>query len=253
MGVIVLFNSNKAALRKRFNINIESPEEAIIALAGNPNTGKSTIFNNLTGMKQHTGNWPGKTVSQTQGKYILDNKTYIVTDLPGTYSLFANSIDEKIARDFICFAHPDATVVVVDATCLERNLNMVLQVMEITPDVIVCLNLIDEAERKAIKIDFNALSAELGVPVVPTAARNGRGILDLKKAVKNLVAGNTKTTPRRIQYDWEIEKAVEQLEIKIKAVIPDSLINPRWIALRLIDGDRNLLNEINAYAKAMGY
>jgi len=241
---------NVIALREKFNITMKSPEEAVIALAGNPNTGKSTIFNNLTGMKQHTGNWPGKTVLQAQGRYSFDNKKYILVDLPGTYSLFANSMDERVARDFICFGYPDATVVVTDATCLERNLNLVLQVIEITPNVIVCLNLIDEAQRKAINIDIRTLARELGVPVVATAARSGKGISELKKTIKDMAEGNIKTSPRKIKYGWEVEKAVEELETKIKDMVANKLINPHWVALRLIDGDQSILDGIHTYLTA---
>src|SRR5690554_3411813 len=141
---------------------IEKKEgELVIALAGNPNTGKSTVFNSLTGMNQHTGNWPGKTVTNAQGRYRHDGRQHLLVDLPGTYSLLANSVEEEVARDFICFGQPDVTVVVADATCLERNLNLVLQVLEITERVVLCVNLIDEAKRKQIKIKFQQLSREL--------------------------------------------------------------------------------------------
>jgi Ferrous iron transport protein B. len=136
------------ALKEMFEVRVESPDDIVIALAGNPNTGKSTVFNSLTGLKQHTGNWPGKTVTNAQGRYRHRDKKYILVDLPGTYSLLASSVEEEVARDFICFGNPDATVVVVDATCLERNLNLVLQILEITSNVVVCVNLMDEAKRK---------------------------------------------------------------------------------------------------------
>ena len=132
-------------------------DDKVIALAGNPNVGKSTVFNSLTGLNQHTGNWPGKTVTNAQGKYKHKDKSFIMVDLPGTYSLMANSVEEGVARDFICFGNPDATVIVTDATCLERNLNLVLQTLEITSNVVVCVNLLDEAKRKKISINLQLL------------------------------------------------------------------------------------------------
>ncbi|MGB5304223.1 MAG: FeoB small GTPase domain-containing protein, partial [Gemmatimonadota bacterium] len=157
--------------------------DRVVALAGNPNTGKSTLFNSLTGLRQHTGNWPGKTVTRAEGGFEFRDVRFKLVDLPGTYSLMAASQDEEVARDFLLFARPDCTVVVTDATALERNLNMVLQVMEVTSRVVVCVNLIDEAERKGIRVDAEELSAELGVPVVLTSARSGRGVRELVETV----------------------------------------------------------------------
>ena len=151
----------------------------LVALAGNPNTGKSTVFNALTGLRQHTGNWPGKTVTRAEGVFSLKDRKVKVVDLPGTYSLQAGSTDEEVARDFILFGEPDVTLVVVDATRLERNLNLVLQVLEITDRVVVCLNLMDEARRHGIAVDAARLEKELGVPVVPTSVRRGEGLPEL--------------------------------------------------------------------------
>ena len=158
------------AIDEKLKITKESEDEKIVALAGNPNVGKSTVFNNLTGLKQHTGNWPGKTVTNATGKYNHRNKEFILVDIPGTYSLMANSEEEEVARDFICFGNPDATVIVVDATCLERNLNLVLQTIEITDKAIVCVNLMDEAKRKGITVDLVKLSLLLGIPTIGTSA-----------------------------------------------------------------------------------
>lgn len=242
---------NLSLLQKGFNIDV-LPGETVIALAGNPNTGKSTIFNTLTGLKQHTGNWPGKTVIQAQGSYKFNNNEYILVDLPGTYSLLPGSPDEEVARNFICFGRPDCTIVVTDATCLERNLNLVLQVMEITSRVVVCLNLIDEAERKGIAVDASSLSWELGVPVVLTVALNGRGIEELKKTVGDVARGKFAGSPRLIEYDAEIERLVEEIEAHINPLIPRNLINFRWLALRIIDGDSKILEAIRFYFRLEG-
>src|SRR5512139_8092 len=181
----------------------------VVALAGNPNTGKSTVFNALTGLRQHTGNWPGKTVARAEGRFDAGERRFRLIDLPGTYSLQAGSTDEAVARDFLLFGRPDVTIVVVDATRLERNLNLALQVLEITDRVIVCLNLMDEAKRHGIGIDAAALSRELGVPVIPTSARRREGIEELREAVHRMARGETPTRPFRIlRHAPEIETGI---------------------------------------------
>src|SRR5512136_185652 len=170
----------------------------IVALAGNPNTGKSTVFNALTGLRQHTGNWPGKTVTRAEGGFGYGGHRYKLVDLPGTYSLLAASPDEEAARDFILFGRPDVTVVVVDATRIERNLNLVLQVLEITDRVVVCLNLMDEARRHGVGIDRQKLAARLGVPVVAAAARRREGLPELLEAINGVATGSVATAPYRI-------------------------------------------------------
>ncbi len=211
----------------------------VLALAGNPNTGKSTVFNALTGLRQHTGNWPGKTVTRMEGAFEFNGKRYKIVDLPGTYSLLSASVDEEVARDFVLFTKPDVVVVVVDATALERNLNLVLQVLEITDRVVVCLNLMDEAERKGIEIDHRALARELGVPVVPTAARQGTGLGLLMQTVAELVQGRLRASPRRVKVDEKVEQALAELVPVIQQAYPD-LPNGRWVAMRLLDGDYNV-------------
>ncbi|MFZ5351875.1 MAG: ferrous iron transport protein B [Bacillota bacterium] len=233
------------ALREMFKVELQSADDIVVALAGNPNTGKSTVFNSLTGLNQHTGNWPGKTVTNAQGRYSYNKRQYVLVDLPGTYSLLANSAEEQVARDFICFGNPHATVIVTDATCLERNLNLVLQILEITDKVVVCVNLMDEAKRKKISIDLNKLSKLLGVPVVGTAARGGKGLKELKDTVEKVAAGEIKTDPVLIKYDAAIERAVYEVEPYINSLI-DSQINSKWAALRLIDGDEALLQSISS-------
>ena len=192
----------------------------IVALAGNPNVGKSTVFNALTGLHQHTGNWSGKTVSSASGMFKYDNEQYKIYDLPGTYSLISHSEEEEVARDFICFGKYDLVIIVCDAICLERNLNLVLQTLEITKKVIVCVNLMDEAKKKKINIDLNKLSNILGVPVVGTSARNKNGINELLNNLEN-----TNFNPLQLNYEDDIEDAIESLipflENKIKDLNPN--------------------------------
>ena len=201
---------SKKVLRDHFGVCATSGQY-MIALAGNPNVGKSTVFNILTGLRQHTGNWPGKTVDNAQGTFTYKNKSYLLVDLPGTYSLLSHTVEEEIARDFLCFGRPDVTLVVLDATCLERNLNLALQVMEITPNVVVCVNLMDEARKKKITIDTESLKKELGVPVVAAAARNGEGLGELREPLHQVATGIITPNPRQIVYSDKVENAVEKL------------------------------------------
>jgi ferrous iron transport protein B len=229
---------NAAALKK---LGVDMTDfDFVVALAGNPNTGKSTVFNALTGLRQHTGNWPGKTVTRAEGGFEYGGQRYKMVDLPGTYSLLATSLDEEVARDFILFGQPDVTVVVVDATRLERNLNLVLQVLEITNRAVVCMNLMDEARRHKLIIDERRLARDLGVPVVPAAARQGEGIPELLQAISEVASGQVIGSPYRVRYESPaLKKAVEQLTGQIRAAYPD-LPNARWVALRLLDGDERI-------------
>jgi ferrous iron transport protein B len=208
-----------------------------VALAGNPNVGKSTVFNALTGLRQHTGNWPGKTVTRAEGGFALGDHRYKLVDLPGTYSLLAASIDEEIARNFILFGQPDVTVVVVDATHLERNLNLTLQVLDITDRVVVCLNLVDEAKRHGREIDERALARRLGVPVVSTVARSGKGIESLLDTIADVATGRIVNRPRRAgKLGGRYERIVTEMTDDVRRAFP-ALSNPEWVALRLLDGD----------------
>lgn len=235
-----------------------------VALAGNPNVGKSTIFNSLTGMHQHTGNWTGKTVANATGKSIINDKEFTFVDIPGTYSIMSNSEEEEIARDYICFGNPDATVIVVDSTCLERNLNLVYQIMEITDNIIVCVNLLDEAKKKKIKIDLKKLENLLGVPVVGTVARDKQTLENLKKTIYKVCEGEIKPYTKTVRYEQEIEENLEKI---VEALDTDSLKDEysgkrkmatdieveknkiskkiyRWIAIKLIDGEEKILKSI---------
>jgi ferrous iron transport protein B len=211
----------------------------LVALAGNPNTGKSSVFNALTGLRQHVGNWTGKTVARAEGGYEFQGVKYKLVDLPGTYSLLSASQDEEIARNFLLFGKPDCTVVVVDATALERNLNLVLQVLEITSKVVVCVNLMDEAQRKGIEVDVRSLSRDLGVPAVPTVARTKEGLGELVRTVAEVISGAISTKPVHPKTPPEVEHAVTELAPLIEKLAP-GLPNARWIALRLLDGDHKV-------------
>lgn len=226
-------------------INKEMQDEEydyIIAIAGNPNVGKSTIFNSLTGMHQHTGNWPGKTVENSRGICKVKDKSFLLVDIPGTYSIMSNSEEEEIARDYICFGNPDATVVIVDGTCIERNLNLVYQIMEITPKIIVCVNLLDEAKKKKIHIDLKKLEEELGVPVVGTIARKKKTLGSLMEKIKIIASEEIKTQPKRVQYSREIEEALNDLSNYIK--IEKNEFLKRWISLKLLDREDKIINSI---------
>ncbi len=227
-------------------INKTNPSDKIIALAGNPNVGKSTVFNELTGLNQHTGNWPGKTVTNAQGKYTYNDKNFILIDIPGTYSLMASSVEEEVARDFICFGKPDTIVVVVDATCLERNLNLVLQILEVSQNVIVCVNLLDEAKKKKIKINLEKLSKKLGVPVIGTSARSGKGLDKLMEKIDEVSNNYKICSGYEIRYDEIIEDAISKIESKINKYVKDK-INTRWLSIKLLDINEKLHKSLNDY------
>lgn len=228
---------------KKLGVNMEN-WDYVVALAGNPNTGKSTVFNALTGLRQHTGNWPGKTVTRAEGGFEYGDSRYKLVDLPGTYSLLSTSTDEEVARNFILFGRPDVTVIVMDATRIERNLNLAIQVLEITDRAVVCLNLIDEAKRYHIEIDERALARDLGVPVVPASARQGDGIADLLKAISEVATGTFVCKPHRIQSGSDkLKKAINELAAMVEQEFP-GVTNARWVALRLLEGDPEIVKAV---------
>ena len=226
-------------------IQKENGNERVVALAGNPNVGKSTVFNALTGMNQHTGNWPGKTVSNAQGYCKTENNSYILVDIPGTYSLMAHSAEEEVARNFICFGEPDAVVVVCDATCLERNLNLVIQTVEICKNTVVCVNLLDEARRKGIKLDLKKLSERLGVPVVGTVAQKKKTLTELMKTLDK-VPLNTSDNAIRVRYPDIIEEAVGIIEDALNGMDCKRL-DKRWLGLKLLENDPQLESQLKLY------
>ncbi len=228
-----------AAVDSGLVIKRRTPEDRVIAIAGNPNVGKSTIFNALTGMRQHTGNWPGKTVATAQGYCRTEKGGYVLVDIPGTYSLLAHSAEEEAARDFLCFGGIDAAVVVCDATCLQRSLNLALQVIELCPKTVVCVNLCDEAKRRGIILDLPKLEENLGVPVVGTSAHDKRTLKKLTAAVDMLCGGDYEVNPRRLRYIRPVEDAISEIEPLLRERFGERL-NQRWLALRLLEGDKAL-------------
>ncbi|MFY0688653.1 MAG: 50S ribosome-binding GTPase [Cyclobacteriaceae bacterium] len=232
-----------AAQLKKLGLSIENAD-MVVALAGNPNTGKSTVFNALTGLRQHTGNWPGKTVTRAEGGYQYNDKRIKLIDLPGTYSLLSTSEDEEVARNFILLGQPDVTIIVVDASRLERNLNLVLQVLEITDRAVLCLNLMDEAKRHNIEVDDRALAKRLGIPVIPTSARSGEGIPELINTIDHVASGEIQCKPHRIKnLSPNVEQAVGQMVNALKSEFPN-MPNVRWIAMRLLDGDKRIMEAL---------
>jgi ferrous iron transport protein B len=225
---------------------LNDKEGHVIALAGNPNVGKSTVFNGLTGMKQHTGNWPGKTVVSQTGNCVYENQNYLLVDLPGTYSLMAHSREEEIARNYICFENPDLIIVVCDATSLERNLNLVLQIMEITNKVLVCVNLINEARKKHILLDLEKLESILGVPVIGINAFRKMDLKELLKKASHIINNNSYGTPKPILYSEQVEEAIKELEVLLQEFLPEHL-NSRWIAMKLLEWDDTLIHSLNHY------
>jgi ferrous iron transport protein B len=223
-----------------------SGHDHVVALAGNPNTGKSTVFNLLTGMRQHTGNWPGKTVTRAEGTFRYGSERYTLVDLPGTYSMLAASPDEEVARDFLLFGRPDVTLAVVDATRLERNLNLILQILEITPRVVVCLNLIDQARRQGLEVDDRRLARDLGVPVIRMAARYREGLEALLQAVNGVATGTVECQGYRFRGEPpELKRSIDTLVGQLESVFP-GLPNARWVALRLLDGDERIMAAVRS-------
>lgn len=236
--------SRYSQLRK-LGLNIEN-SDFVVALAGNPNTGKTTVFNALTGLRMHTGNWPGKTISRAEGAFSYEDKRFKLVDLPGTYSLLSASPDEEVARSFLLFGQPDVTVIVADATCMERNLNLILQVLQITRRAVLCLNLMDEARAHGIDIDIRNLARDLGVPVIPSAARSNEGIPELIREIHTMAVRSDSPAPRRLPLEVPgLRLALDRVEAELQEAFP-RLAQPRWVALRLLEGDREIIEAVKS-------
>ena len=235
---LTLESTGRGARGEVLHIERPRPGDKIIALAGNPNVGKSTIFNNLTGMKQHTGNWPGKTVSNARGYCRSEKRGYVLVDVPGAYSLTAASPEEELARDFICYGGADAVLLVCDGGCLERNMKLLLQVMETGKPVLLCVNLLDEAESRGIHIDLKALEGQLGVPVIGTVGREKRSRGRMLAALDALFDRPAEGAPYTVEYPAPVERAVAALLLPLagEPVGPA----PRFAALRLLEGEQSM-------------
>lgn len=238
------FFPESSSKNEKLVIQKKSSDDKILALAGNPNVGKSTVFNALTGMNQHTGNWPGKTVENAQGYFQYHQRGYVIVDVPGSYSLIARSTEEEVARDFICFGNPDVVIVICDATGLARNLNLVLQVIETGQRVIVCINLLDEAEKRQIEIDLDALSEKLSVPVIGTAAKLNQGLDELQKTIEETLTASKSNF--KIIYPNFIEKGIALLREPLQDLLGERL-NTRWVAVKLLDGDESIKSSLQEF------
>jgi Fe2+ transport system protein B len=244
-GEACLTCSSRFSQLRKHGLNVDG-SDFVIALAGNPNTGKTTVFNALTGLRMHTGNWPGKTITRAEGGFTYDAKRFKIVDLPGTYSLLSASPDEEVARGFLLFGKPDVTVIVADATCMERNLNLILQVLQITRRAVLCLNLMDEARAHGIAVDDRNLARDLGVPVVPCAARSGEGIPELLREISLMANRQDSPAPRRLPLEVPgLHSALDRMEADILATYP-GLPQPRWVALRLLEGDREIMAAVKS-------
>ncbi len=229
-------------LKDMFDID-KKQDEIVVALAGNPNTGKSTIFNSLTGLNQHTGNWPGKTVSTARGYFKYKDDKYMLVDLPGTYSLFYSSEEELVARDFICFGKPDIVLVVCDANSLERNFNLLFQIMELTKNIVLCINLIDEANKNGLSIDKHYLENKLKIPVILTSAKNNIGIDELLETIY-LQKYKNNFENMVLTYNKNIEDTIKPIERKLNKL---NCIDSRWLSLRILDGDETIFASMKKY------
>lgn len=218
-------------------------KEIIIGLAGNPNSGKTTVFNNLTGARQHVGNWPGVTVEKKEGSCSYNGYSIKVVDLPGVYSLTAYSPDEVIARNFILEEKPDVVVDIIDASNLERNLYLVIQLLEMGAWVIVALNMMDEADSRKYRIDVEGLSRLLGAPVVPMVANRNRGTVELFDEIVKVAENKARVKGLKVEYGREVEEEISKLEKLISQSELSSKYSPRWLAVKLLERDEEIIRK----------
>ncbi|MCD6405307.1 MAG: 50S ribosome-binding GTPase, partial [Planctomycetes bacterium] len=224
-------------------------DNVTIALAGNPNSGKTTVFNNLTGSRQHVGNYPGVTVEKKEGYLTHKGHRVNIVDLPGTYSLTAYSLDEMAARDFIIEERPDVVVDIIDASNLERNLYLATQLLELSVPLVLVFNMSDQAERRGYKIDHEALSKLLGVPIVPAVATQGKGMDELLEAALAAAADGTPDASR-VKYGAEIEEELAKIAALIDAEKPlAAYLSPRWTALKLLEADEPVRRKVEELAR----
>jgi len=218
-------------------------EDIIIALAGNPNSGKTTVFNNLTGARQHVGNWPGVTVEKKEGSCSSGRYNIRVVDLPGVYSLTAYSPDEVVARNFIIDERPDVVVDIVDASNMERNLYLAVQIMEMEVPLIIALNMMDEVESMKYKIDVKTISREMGVPVVPMVANRNQGTDVLLAEIVSVTEKKTAASGVKIEYGREVEREITRIEKSISELPLSKKYSPKWLAIKLIEGDEEIIKK----------
>lgn len=220
-------------------------KEITVALAGNPNCGKTTVFNNLTGARQHVGNWPGKTVEKKEGVCEFQGYHLKIVDLPGVYSLTAYSPDEVVARDFILEEKPDVVVDIVDASNLERNLYLTVQILEMRTPLAIALNMMDMAESRKYRIDIDTLSHGIGAPVVPMVANRNHGTDALLQEIVNVFEGKGERKEIKLQYGHELEEHIDELAAIISN---DEELSqrypPRWLAIKLLEEDEEVLGKI---------
>jgi small GTP-binding protein len=218
--------------------------EVTVALAGNPNSGKTTVFNNLTGARQHVGNWPGVTVEKKEGNRSFKGYNIKVVDLPGVYSLTAYSLDEVIARDYVVDEKPDVVVDVVDASNLERNLYLAVQLLEMRANLVIALNMMDVAESRGYEIDVKGLSHLLSTPVVPLIAARNQGTDELLQTIVDVAEGSIQLSRINIKYGHDVETEIDKLEKLISGNSPAESYSPRWLALKLLEEDEEIINKI---------
>jgi small GTP-binding protein len=219
-------------------------KEITIALAGNPNSGKTTVFNNLTGSRQHVGNWPGVTVEKKEGRCTFKGQRIRVVDLPGVYSLTAYSLDEVVARDYVVDERPDVVVDVVDASNLERNLYLAIQFLEMGANLVIALNMMDVAEARGYQINVEELSHLLGSPVVPMVAAKNQGTNALLETVVSVATEETQVHGINIQYGHDVEAEIAKLEQLIATNSLAQQYSPRWLAVKLLEEDKEIIGKI---------